>query len=90
MSSATRTLASSVSRLRRLDAHLQSHEYLVDNRFTIADIAVRYALYLGRAIQLDARYTPQTVDYLQRMMQRPAFKRAESQGEPLQLPDRGQ
>ncbi len=76
-----------ISRLRRLDAHLESHEYLVDNRFTIADIAVSYALYLGRAIKLDKRYKPQTVAYLERMMARPAFQRADQQGEPMKLPN---
>ncbi len=68
--------------------HLQSHEYLVDNRFTIADIAVSYALYLGRAIHFDQHYQPQTAAYLQRMMARPAFQRADAQGEPLQLPSK--
>jgi glutathione S-transferase len=77
-----------ISRLRRLDAHLESHEYLVDNRFTIADIAVAYALYLGRAMQFEKQYQPQTSAYLQRMMARPAFQRADQQGEPLQLPSR--
>lgn len=77
-----------ISRLRRLDAHLESHEYLVDNRFTIADIAVCYALYLGRAIKLDQQYKPQTAAYLYRLMERPGFKRADEQGEPLRFPDR--
>ena len=75
-----------IARLRRLDEHLDNHQYLVDNRFTIADIAVSYALYLGRALKFDERYKPQTADYLQRVMERPAFKRADEQGEPLQLP----
>jgi glutathione S-transferase len=75
-----------ISRLRRLDSHLESHEYLVDNRFTIADIAIGYALYLGRALKLDERYKPQTAAYLQRLMDRPGFKRADEQGEPLLLP----
>lgn len=75
-----------IARLRRLDEHLQDHEYLVDNRFTIADIAVGYALYLGRALQFDERYKPQTAAYLQRLMERPGFIRADEQGEPLQLP----
>jgi glutathione S-transferase len=79
-----------ISRLRRLDNHLESNEFLVDNRFTIADIAVGYALYLGRAIKLDERYKPQTAAYLERMMARPGFIRADEQGEPLQLPERGQ
>ena len=75
-----------IARLRRLDQHLETHDYLVDGRFTIADIAVAYALYLGRALKLDDRYQPQTAAYLQRLMERPAFKRADEQGEPLQLP----
>jgi glutathione S-transferase len=75
-----------ISRLRRLDRHLESHEYLVDNRFTIADIAIGYALYLGRALKLDGQYKPQTAAYLQRLMDRPGFKRADEQGEPLSLP----
>ncbi|MCB1842614.1 MAG: glutathione S-transferase family protein [Halioglobus sp.] len=76
-----------IARLRRLDQHLLDHEYLVDRRFTIADIAVGYALYLGRALKLDKRYQPQTADYLDRLMQRPAFKRADAQGDPLVIPD---
>lgn len=75
-----------IARLRRLDQHLQDHEYLVDGRFTIADIAVGYALYLGRALKLDNDYQPQTAAYLARLMQRPAFVRADEQGEPLSLP----
>tara|TARA_R110000823_G_scaffold295738_2_gene415554 strand:+ start:40278 stop:40910 length:633 start_codon:yes stop_codon:yes gene_type:complete len=76
-----------IARLRRLDEHLLTHEYLVDNRFTIADIAVSYALYLGRALKFEQRYQPQTADYLARLMQRPAFQRAEAHGEPLEFPD---
>lgn len=76
-----------LARLRRLDYHLESRDYLVDSRFTIADIAVGYALYLGRALNFGRDYQPQTAAYLQRLMDRPAFKRAEEQGEPLQLPE---
>ncbi len=74
-----------IARLRRLDTHLESHEYLVDNRFTVADIAVGYALFLGVALKLDERYKPQTREYLERLMARPAFIRANSFGEALQL-----
>ena len=35
-----------IARLRRLDAHIVEREYLCDGRFTIADIAVSYALFL--------------------------------------------
>ncbi len=74
-----------LARLKRLDQHLLDHEYLVDGRFTIADIAITYALYFGRVLKLDAEYAPQTREYLNRMTAREAFKRAESQGEPLQF-----
>lgn len=76
-----------ISRLRRLDAHLAENEFLVDNRFTIADIAVGYALVLGRGLKFDARYKPQTLEYLERLEARPGFKRANEQGEPMQLPE---
>ena len=79
-----------IARLRKLDQHLLDNEYLVDNRFTIADIAVGYALFLGRALKIDERYQPQTREYLERPTARAAFRRAEEQGEPLVLPERKQ
>jgi glutathione S-transferase len=78
-----------IARLRRLDNHLENHEYLVDGRFTVADIAVGYALYLARALHLEERLQPQTKAYLERLRQRPAFQRADALGEPLVLPPRG-
>jgi len=66
-----------LARLRRLDAFLEAREYLVAGRFTIADIAIGYALYLGRVLRLDDRYKPQTVAYLERLLERPAFRRAD-------------
>jgi glutathione S-transferase len=77
-----------IARLRRLDSHLENHEYLVDGRFTVADIAVGYALYLACALHLDERLQPQTRAYLERLQARPAFKRANALGEPLVLPPR--
>lgn len=65
-----------IARLRRLDAHIIEREFLVGNKFTIADIAIGYALFLGRDLGLDDRYTPQVAAYLDRMMARPAFQRA--------------
>ncbi len=76
-----------IARLRRLDAHLEANEYLVDERFTIADIAIGYALFLGTALKIDDRYQPQTRAYLERLMARPAFQRANAIGEPLALPE---
>jgi len=76
-----------IARLRRLDQHLDAHEYLVDSRFTIADIAVAYALYLGMSLRFEREYQPQTLAYLQRMMARPAFKRAEARAVAPKFPD---
>jgi glutathione S-transferase len=75
-----------IARLRRLDTHLENHDYLVDKRFTIADIAVGYALYLGRFLKFDQNYKPQTLAYLERLCERPAFARADDFGDPLKLP----
>jgi glutathione S-transferase len=75
-----------LARLRKLNAHLEDHDYLVDGRFTIADIAVGYALHLGCSLGFNEQYAPQTAAYLEKLQQRPGFKRADNQGDPLQLP----
>lgn len=64
-----------IARLRKLDAHIETREYLVDNRFTIADIAIGYALHLGQSLGLDGDYSPQVKDYLARLQARPAFQK---------------
>ncbi len=71
-----------IARLRRLNAHLEKHEYLVDGRFTIADICVIYALHFGKFLDHHEFYKPQTLDYLERMTSREGFKRAFAIGEP--------
>jgi glutathione S-transferase len=76
------------ARLRRLEAHLENHDYLVAGRFTVADIAVGYALYLPSAQRQDERFTPQTRAYLERLQARPAIARAEGFCEPQVLPPR--
>lgn len=62
-----------LARLRRLDAHIEGKEFLCDNRFTIADIAVGYALFLGKLQGLSVDYSPQVSRYLNDLIQRPAF-----------------
>jgi glutathione S-transferase len=69
-----------LARLRMLDAHIRDREFLCADRFTIADIAIAYALYLGRTLDIDRDYQPQTLDYLERMIARPGFQRARSAG----------
>lgn len=70
------------SRLKLVNARLESHEYLAADRFTAADIAVGYALYLAETIGLGASLKPQTRAYLDRLTARPAFQRANALGAP--------
>lgn len=65
-----------LARLRKLDAHIIDRQFLCDERFTIADIAVGYALFLGEFSGAAKDYSPQTKAYLERLKSRPAFQRA--------------
>lgn len=65
------------ARLRSVESALEGgRQYLCADRFTMADITVHFALYLGRSLGLDARYKPNTLRYLDALMARPAFQRA--------------
>jgi glutathione S-transferase len=66
-----------LSRLRCVESAVADSEYLTAGRFTIADIAVGYALFLGTTLGLDARYKPNTQRYLERLMARDGFQRAQ-------------
>lgn len=71
-----------LARLRMLNTHIEGREFLCDDRFTIADIAIAYALFLGESLDIAEDYVPQTRDYLERMKRRPGFQRAqEAQGQ---------
>lgn len=69
-----------LARLRLVNARVAEHEYLCDSRFSLADIAVGYALYLGEKLGLASHYAAQTLSYLTRLEARPAFRRADAQG----------
>ncbi len=66
-----------LSRLRAVETALQGHDWLCANRFTIADITVGYALYLGVSLGLDKRYKPNCRRYLAGLIERPGFQRAQ-------------
>ena len=72
-----------LSRLKLVNARLETQDHLCAGRFTAADIAVGYALYLGDLIGIGAHYKPQTRAYLDRLMARPGFQRANAHGSPL-------
>lgn len=65
-----------LSRLKSVEAALDGREFLVADRFTMADIAVGYALFLGTTLGLDVRYKPNCRRYLEALMARDAFRRA--------------
>lgn len=65
-----------LSRLRSVEAALEDREFLCAGRFTMADIAVHYALFLGETLGLAERYKPRSRDYFERIKERPAFRRA--------------
>ncbi len=65
------------SRLRCVEAALQDgRPYLLGDRFTMADIAIHYALFLGVSLGLHERYKPNCKRYLESLMEREALQRA--------------
>jgi glutathione S-transferase len=64
------------ARLRSVEQATAEREYLCAGRFTIADIAVGYALYLAQTLGLRGGFKPNTEAYFRRLEERPAFKRA--------------
>jgi len=64
-----------LSRLRSVERGLQAREYLCAGRFTIADICVGCAVYLGKVMGLDYKFGPATADWLARITARPASAR---------------
>ncbi len=66
-----------LSRLKLVNARVEEHEFLCVDRFTIADIAVTYALFLGESLDIAQHYKPQTRDYLERMKARDGFQKAQ-------------
>ena len=63
-------------RLRKTEFRLETREFLCSGRFSAADVAVGYALYLSRLNGLHTHLTPILADYLDRLTARPAFARA--------------
>lgn len=69
------------SRIRSVEAALEDKQYLVGDRFTIADIAVGYALQFGDRLGLSDRYKPNCLRYLASLNDRPAYKRSQEKGQ---------
>ena len=63
-----------LGRLKLANARLADHSFLCADEFTIADIAVGYALFLGETLGLAERYESQTRAYLDRLKARDGFQ----------------
>lgn len=65
-------------RLRIVDQKLEHSRFMVADRFTMADIAIGYGLLLASVLPpLEPCLTATCKEYLGRMKERPAFKRAQ-------------
>lgn len=65
-------------RLRHVETALEDRNYLVADRFTIADIAIGYALFLASTLPpLKDRLGPNASAYLARLCARDAFQRSQ-------------
>jgi glutathione S-transferase len=65
-------------RLIKIEQRLHGRQYLAADRFTVADIAIAYALYLAKRVGLQDRVPASLLDYLDRLTAREAFQRAQS------------
>lgn len=65
-----------VARLAKVAARLEGRDFLAAGRFTAADIAIAYALYLSTRIGLGDRLPPRLADWLATMVARPGFRAA--------------
>lgn len=65
-----------VARLAKIAERLETRDYLCAGRFTAADIAIAYALYLTTRIGLADRLPPRLAQWLATMVARPGFQAA--------------
>ena len=72
-----------LSRMKGTELALEGRDYLCADRFTVADIAVHYALFLGETLGLSERYKPNCLRYLAALKERPAFQRAQEKQKEL-------
>lgn len=63
-------------RLIKVEERLKGREYLCDDRFTVADICVGYALILAQSVGLDEGVPNSLKAYRERLTARPAYSRA--------------
>jgi glutathione S-transferase len=68
--------AAFAARLAALDRRLKGRDYLVADRFTLADVSVAYPLNLTGLFGISDMMPPGVAAYFERLRARPAFQRA--------------
>lgn len=65
-----------LARMRSVETALAAQDTLCGGRFTVADIAVSYALVLARELGIEEVFTPNISRYWAQISARPAFQKA--------------
>jgi len=65
-----------LGRWRSVEAGLEGCDYLCAGRFTMADIAVGYALYLANTLEIEEAFTPNVTRWWEKLQAREAYKTA--------------
>lgn len=65
-----------LARLRSVEEAMETRTYLCADRFTMADIAVGYAIHLANSLGMATEFTPGIAAYFARLQTRPAYQRA--------------
>ncbi len=67
-----------LARWRSVEQGLEGRDYLCAERFTMADIAVGFALYLAKTLGINEAFTPNVSRWWERISTRPAFVAADA------------
>lgn len=65
-----------LSRVKSVERALEKQDFLINNKFSSADICVGYSLFFAEILGLGEKLGAQTNSYLQRLKTRSAFKKA--------------
>ncbi len=65
-----------LARMKCVEDATAGREYLCQNRFTIADICIAYAIHLALSLDIKEVLTPNIEKYWRGIIQRPAYQRA--------------
>ncbi|MGB0920920.1 MAG: glutathione S-transferase family protein [Alphaproteobacteria bacterium] len=64
-----------LARLRSVESWAEDNDYMAGGRFTMADIAVGYALFLAKDLKIEEAFTPNIQRWWDRITDRPAYQR---------------